>query len=908
MFVSHENNCKKNFLKPNILRKKSKTAIRANVQGPCIPSDSQSAVTLATQETSDSILTDSFTGYNYDVPLEMPRTPIPLKLDTLLYDNVTTKLPDIKLEMEGNVSENNLSMSNYEDDHNQAVNVESFFNNGVTEAENVLMFNINPDKELRTLVVIDDESHVNSMYSEQNQDVLRNMVPLSSVSSIKHDPAQDMQPEASTTTPDQDLFQQLIATPVKFKCEAPNCNKEFRSEQKLKKHENIHKKDSGSAPRQITVECPVKKVLPDGTEQPCGKIYLVREQLVRHLNEDHTLEDASYRCSECGRQFFWASGLRAHARAHAVPRPPAALVCAWAGCGRQFRQPCRLREHARAHTGDRPYACPYPDCDWSFRSASKLERHARRHTGERRHECSACGRAFLRRDHLREHAARRHAHAAHRCTRLVVPVGARKLERHARRHTGERRHECSACGRAFLRRDHLREHAARRHAHAAHRCTHAGTDNATSAGARRATSRARSAPHADNARRRATSRARSAPLHARRYRQRDICGSTPRDVTRTQRTAARTQHAARRHAHAAHRCTHAGTDNATSAGARRATSRARSAPLHARRYRQRDICGSTPRDVTRTQRTAARTQVQTTRHLREHAARRHAHAAHRCTHAGTDNATSAGARRATSRARSAPLHARRYRQRDICGSTPRDVTRTQRTAARTQVQTTRHLREHAARRHAHAAHRCTHAGCKHVFSNTSSLYLHMKKVHRNQESEKTTPENADDPSLLKNNWDFIFLTVEGVEEPEASEGKALETEVESKPEPEMEAEVEAGRAARTHCPWPLQSRALHQYVMEEEGANVAQSVVEPSENSESNIYTVRSDLFLHGNVLINEDSEHMGAVCVPGAGPEAEPEPAADDRADHALGELGLLDAHPTIDLMQEELMYTVWQ
>ncbi|XP_063616245.1 Krueppel-like factor 1 [Cydia splendana] len=79
--------------------------------------------------------------------------------------------------------------------------------------------------------------------------------------------------------------------------------------------------------------------------------------------------------------------------------------CLWPGCGRAFRQPCRLREHARAHTGDRPYRCKHPGCPWAFRTASKLLRHARRHTGERRHAC-ACGRAFRRREHLREHQAR----------------------------------------------------------------------------------------------------------------------------------------------------------------------------------------------------------------------------------------------------------------------------------------------------------------------------------------------------------------------------------------------------------------------------------------------------------------------------------------------------------------------
>ncbi|KAM3967878.1 LOW QUALITY PROTEIN: uncharacterized protein ACR2FA_011424 [Aphomia sociella] len=666
MFVSHDNNTKKKFQKPNILRRKSKAAIRTNVPEMCLSeSDTHPIVTLASQETSS--LLDNYTVYNSDKSFQNV-SKHKLKLDNVLCDNVTNKLPATNVEfIMDNMSGDSLNINNNEEDSGPTVNVESFFNNGVTEQENVFLFNVEPEKELHTLVVIDEKSQVSSIYTEQNQDVISNMVPLSSVSSIKHHSPQDMLPAPDTLISEQNLFQQLIAPPVTFKCDSPNCNKEFRSEQRLKKHKNIHNKGA-SAPRQITVECPVKKINPDGTEQPCGKIYLVRDLLAKHLNEDHTLEDAAYSCDVCGRRFFWASGLRAHARSHCAGGGAGAgagaalLFCAWPGCGRQFRQPCRLREHARAHTGDRPYPCRYPNCGCSFRSASKLERHARRHTGERRHACSSCGRAFLRRDHLRDHTARYH--------------------------------------------------------------------------------------------------------------------STP----------------------------------------------------------------------------------------------------------DTDSPAAP--------ASDAPKSARPVR---------------------------------------HKNYHCTHEGCKQAFSNMSSLYMHMKKVHRKQESDTTTTSTVDTPSLLKNNWDYIFLTVEGVTDAgvEKEEDARTESEVEVETETDWAmgavetveeamgglpgaegvlpaAEGAGGGAARTHRPWPLQQRTQpRSFVLEEDASSV-----EPSESSESNIYTVRSDLFLHGNVLINEDSEHMGGVSEVGttADAEAEADAVAEERADDALGELGLLDTHPTIDLMQEELMYTVWQ
>lgn len=76
----------------------------------------------------------------------------------------------------------------------------------------------------------------------------------------------------------------------------PNCNKEFMSEPKLRKHKSSHNKDSSTkAPRQTTVECPVKKIHENGLEEPCGSIFHVRKELVKHLNEEHTIEEAAYR-------------------------------------------------------------------------------------------------------------------------------------------------------------------------------------------------------------------------------------------------------------------------------------------------------------------------------------------------------------------------------------------------------------------------------------------------------------------------------------------------------------------------------------------------------------------------------------------------------------------------------------
>ncbi|CAK1540214.1 unnamed protein product [Leptosia nina] len=98
---------------------------------------------------------------------------------------------------------------------------------------------------------------------------------------------------------------------------------------------------------------------------------------------------------------------------------------------------------------------------------------------------------------------------------------------------------------------------------------------------------------------------------------------------------------------------------------------------------------------------------------------------------------------------------------------------------------------------------------------------------------------------------------------------------------------EESQSARTHCTWPLQKAdynpPVEDYVIEEDYTEVEQL-----EGNENNVFTVRSDLFLHGSVFHNEDSEQMcSAVRVCGS--------------DRTLDTELMLDA-PSVHLAQEEL------
>lgn len=80
-----------------------------------------------------------------------------------------------------------------------------------------------------------------------------------------------------------------------MQCDEPNCKKGFCSELKLKKHKGTHNKQGKGKTSEITAECPVKKVNGEGVEEQCGRVFLTTEDLLKHLNEDHTPDNGIYR-------------------------------------------------------------------------------------------------------------------------------------------------------------------------------------------------------------------------------------------------------------------------------------------------------------------------------------------------------------------------------------------------------------------------------------------------------------------------------------------------------------------------------------------------------------------------------------------------------------------------------------
>ncbi|XP_033842005.1 myoneurin [Periophthalmus magnuspinnatus] len=190
------------------------------------------------------------------------------------------------------------------------------------------------------------------------------------------------------------------------------CNKVFKDQSSLRRHEKIHK---GLKPfacifcsktfRQATQ---LKTHLRIHTgEKPfacssCDKCFAQKCQLVAHRRMHHG-EEKPYTCERCGFKFATSSNYKIHIRLHTGEKP---YVCDI--CGQAFAQSSTLTYHKRRHTGEKPYQCDL--CGMSFSVSSSLIAHARKHTGETPYKCAQpqCESKFVTSSELKKHMRRLH--------------------------------------------------------------------------------------------------------------------------------------------------------------------------------------------------------------------------------------------------------------------------------------------------------------------------------------------------------------------------------------------------------------------------------------------------------------------------------------------------------------------
>nr|XP_034956633.1 zinc finger and BTB domain-containing protein 7C [Zootoca vivipara]XP_034956634.1 zinc finger and BTB domain-containing protein 7C [Zootoca vivipara]XP_034956635.1 zinc finger and BTB domain-containing protein 7C [Zootoca vivipara] len=103
-----------------------------------------------------------------------------------------------------------------------------------------------------------------------------------------------------------------------------------------------------------------------------------------------------------------------------------------------------------------------PICNKIIMGAGKLPRHMRTHTGEKPYMCNICEVRFTRQDklkiHMRKHTGERPYLCIHCNAKFVHNYD---LKNHMRIHTGIRPYQCKFCYKSFTRSDHLHRHIKR---------------------------------------------------------------------------------------------------------------------------------------------------------------------------------------------------------------------------------------------------------------------------------------------------------------------------------------------------------------------------------------------------------------------------------------------------------------
>ncbi|XP_050515822.1 zinc finger protein 98-like isoform X3 [Diabrotica virgifera virgifera] len=143
-----------------------------------------------------------------------------------------------------------------------------------------------------------------------------------------------------------------------------------------------------------------------------------------HNNISQLVEKKSFKCEICFKLFNTASNLKTHLRVHTGEKPYKCVICC-----KQFSGAGSLKTHLRVHTGEKPYKCVI--CCKQFSGAGSLKTHLRVHTGEKPYKCVICCKQFS---------------------------GAGSLKTHLRVHTGEKPYKCEICFKQFSQNGDLKTH------------------------------------------------------------------------------------------------------------------------------------------------------------------------------------------------------------------------------------------------------------------------------------------------------------------------------------------------------------------------------------------------------------------------------------------------------------------
>jgi len=244
-------------------------------------------------------------------------------------------------------------------------------------------------------------------------------------------------------------LEEIETSETKYKCEFPDCNREYGKRQHLKEHFRKHTGD-------MRYSCEV-----------CGERFFVHGHMKRHLYSHTGIKPHACRW-KCGAIFASYGGRMKHERAQHSENPYK-LECDI--CGRPFRFDRELDKHKLTHLAPderQAYRCSY--CGIIFDSVSHRERHEQRHKDNDTFECEECHKFFKNEKNLRHHSKTHHetqqtkktdpnkkerkkppTYECHMCD-IPIKFALTALRRHlARKHSTNFKCEKEGCNKTFAK-------------------------------------------------------------------------------------------------------------------------------------------------------------------------------------------------------------------------------------------------------------------------------------------------------------------------------------------------------------------------------------------------------------------------------------------------------------------------
>lgn len=129
----------------------------------------------------------------------------------------------------------------------------------------------------------------------------------------------------------------------------------------------------------------------------CDESFRTKIDLKDHVSKFHGNKLNTHRCNVCAESFPLKSLLIAHTETK--HKPVAEHLCS--ECGKVYPSAYGLKAHLHSHSQAKPFACQH--CPSTFRFQSNLNRHLFTHTGERNFFCDVCNKAFFSNDDMRKH-------------------------------------------------------------------------------------------------------------------------------------------------------------------------------------------------------------------------------------------------------------------------------------------------------------------------------------------------------------------------------------------------------------------------------------------------------------------------------------------------------------------------